>query len=289
MKLLIDLDDDYEKIGCEMPSGTPVGKCRLHSDAFPPAAEKIEFGITSMRHQLPAIVEVTGIPDALRGNPQAIIQQLVSAPVSIHGGNHSIKYTKLTSGRVVCKNPKAMTNQQRFEVLKNRYHLTAKDISRMTYRQSSSIYGWTASRQRPNGKRDQIPPAPLELLRYKMGDKELIHHCAVWRVAPEDRLTRHAVMWNGAKTGFWDLPANEQFRQIVKEYNLSDREVATMTLEKPTVYHQWKAASDKGGYREMPKAELELLLLKLDEKKLKLDESVPPALRKRFAEAGVTR
>jgi hypothetical protein len=39
----------------------------------------------------------------------------------------------------------------------------------------------------------------------------------------------------------------------------------------------------------MPKAELELLLLKLDEKKLKLDESVPPALRKRFAEAGVTR
>jgi hypothetical protein len=282
MKLLIDLDDDYEKIGCEMPSGTPVGKCRLHSDAFPPAAEKIEFGITSMRHQLPAIFDITDVPDTLREHPKAIIQQLIAAPISTHGGNHVISYDKLTSGKVIRKSRHAMNNQERLETLVNRFQLKARDIARMTRRKPTSVYGWTSQRKLSGGKRLKIPTAPLELLRYKLGDKELIRHYACWRVAPEDRLTRHAVMWGGEKIAFWDLPNNEQIKAIVKEYNLSAAEISKMTHKHIGVCPQWTTSPENDGYREIPTAELELILLKLDERRLVLDEKVPPALRRRL-------
>ena len=285
LKYLLDLDDDYEKFATEIVGSAPTGKCTLNNlDHFPPRLSDIDFDVNNSRHVLPAIFQITNIPPS---RVSKVAGELADAKIDLYRCSYTLDYKTITKeGVIKITRP---NKQQQFDSLVRKFDLKAKDIARMTIRKASSVYGWTSQRKLKSGKRLQIPAAPLELIRYKLGDKELIPHCANWRVAPEDRLTTTLIMWNGEPTAFTDLPTNEQMRMITEEYNLSSTEVGVMALKSNTVHAQWIAKEGAGGYREMPKAEMELILIKLMEKNILLDEKVSRLRRDLYAKTGLTR
>ncbi len=283
MKLFVDSNNQN---AYPMPDDCPIGRCRIKSEELPPQAESLDFNNLDHDNPLPAVFEITDVPNLF--GPEAIAPMLLAAEIKTVGENYRMTYKKLTAGEPAVKRRNAMTPEETFDHLINRFNLKGKDIARITKRSVDAAYTWTSKRIR-NGKKSIIPPSCLELMRYKLGDKKLTLHSAAWRVSDDDRLTSVPIMFGDIETRFIDLPANEQLIRLMKEYNLDRNEIAEMTHKTVKATYQWTYPIDTNEYRKMPEAELELMLLKLGEKPIMLDETVPPALHDRFLSTGMTR
>lgn len=282
IKLLVDLDAEYQKVATEVPAEMQTGFCRYKGEEFPPDPSALKFNITDPRHNLPAVYEIIDIPECI--DPQDAIELLLIAPIKPLQKKHTVTFDELISNKVIGKSRLSMDSQEILHHLIRRFKLKAPDIARMTGRHVNTVYPWISEKEE-----NTIPASSLELLRLKLGDKELITHAATWRVLEEERLTKQKFLHDGEIIPFLELPPTEQLQIIAGAYNLKKTEVAKLTTKHINTAYAWLAEPEEDKFRKIPLCELELILLKLGEIPLKLDKKVPKKLVEIWEKRGITR